>query len=206
MLDTKKGEDEPINPELEDNIFKLAMTCRSTNNYDEYRSAHIELCDILGFHKDSVIMPGSSSKSDLKDGYFLWRVNGSRETATITLKPGTKLYHTSLHKGLTELKPSFRATGSIRNDDKFKLETLSDSMYPTQRVYFFLKNPGKRFATSNAGKFKRGAKDCVYEYTVNSPMKVKIDTEAGGGSYRKAVFIETDTPIPVKDVTEQFKD
>ena len=194
----KKGESEPMNPDLEDKIFKLGLICRSTNDYGEYKSAYDELCDILGFPRDAVCMPGSSSRSALKNGYFLWRINSVREKETLTLKPGTKLYHTSSIKGLTELKPSFRAIAYSDAD--------CDAMYPTQRVYFFLKNPGKRFDTSNAGKFKRGAKDYVYEYIVNSPMKVKIDTEATHGSYRKAVFIETDTPIPVKDVTEEFKD
>lgn len=189
----KKGESEPMDPDLEDKIFKLGLICRSTNDYGEYKSAYDELCDILGFPRDAVFMPGSSSKNDLKNGYFLWRTKGVSEKETLTLKPGTKLYHTSSIKGLTELKPSFRTTAA------------ADTMYPTQRVYFFLKNPGSRFTTNNAKKFKRITGDeYVYEYIVNSPMKVKIDTEALSSSYRKAIFIETDTPIPVKEVTDQF--
>lgn len=202
----QKGVSEPMNPDLEDKIFKLGLICRSTNNYEEYKSAYDELCDILGFHKDSVFVSGCSSIYNLEDGYFVWKVKDLRETATMTLKPGTKLYHTSYHKGLTELKPAFRATGGVYDNDKFDIAMNQDTMYPTKRVYFFLKNPGARYTTDNTGKYKSREDIYVYEYTVDSPMKVKVDTEAGGSSYRKSIFIETDSPIPVKDVTEDFKD
>ena len=81
-------------------------------------------------------------------------------------------------------------------------------MYPSSRVYFFLRNPGSRTSTSNDSQFSIDAEDnetYVYKYTVKKPLRVKIDTEATYGSYRKAVFIETTKPITVEDVTEQFR-
>ena len=192
-----------LDENTEHQLFELAKTCRQTDDYIRYKIARDKLCDMLGFHKDVVFNPGTSSLYAIDHGELTIYVNPRRETSSILLKPGTELYHTSSKGGLTHLKPTFRALGY-----GMRISTCCDSMYPTSRVYFFLRNPGSRLTTSNDYKFSIGLKnntDHVYKYTVKKPLRVKIDTEAESGTYRKAVFIETTEPIPVEDVTDQFR-
>lgn len=196
-----KRSSEKLDPDTENKLIKLFETVRTSTNYREYKEARDQLCEMVGFEKDRIFMPGTSSWNNITDGYLLLRVGSMRENrCKITLKPGTKLYHTTHIKGLSELKPCFRAGG-----DK-KRYTTADSLYPTSRVYFFVNNPGYRTNTDNSGEFKISYDNIyIYEYTVTKTMTVNVDTEASSSSYRKAVFIETEKPIPVKDVTDQFK-
>lgn len=200
----KKDSDNNLDINIKNELFRLMKICRGTKDYTQYKMAHDKLCDMIGFHRDVIFMPGTSALGDLNGDYLLIRVNSVRETSSILLKPGTELYYTSSKRGLTHLKPTFKA-----GDDSDKSERYSaDSMYPSSRVYFFLRNPGSRTSTSNDSQFSIDAEDnetYVYKYTVKKPLRVKIDTEATYGSYRKAVFIETIEPIPVEDVTDQFR-
>lgn len=176
-----------------DSLVNDAITLRKTKDFSEYTIAFNRIISTLGFPPHSVIVNCSLSPTALRseDPYFLVRIRPDR-LRSIKLKKGSKLYHTSPVGGLTELKPSFKTLDGV------------DSLYPDQRVYFFIDNPGHRFDTSNTGKFKVVGDDNihVYEYTGDSNITMYEDPESG--TYRKSVYIRTKEPLPVREVTDNF--
>lgn len=93
------------------------------------------------------------------------------------IPPGSKLYHTSKQKNITRLRGTFRSTDGV--------------LYPTMRVYFNMDN----------GISKQGGLDSsliTYEYT-GSVSNAYVDNEIG----RKAVYIETNTSVPVRKVGDK---
>lgn len=91
-----------------------------------------------------------------------------------------KLYHTSETRGLTRLNGRFRSKDGV--------------YYSSKRVYFHKGKPGSRMG----GDAKEN--DYIYEF-IGNPSQAYVDPELGS----TAVFIETDTSVPVKDVTDQFR-
>lgn len=89
------------------------------------------------------------------------------------VEKGSILYHTSDVKNISRLNGTFRAKDGV--------------LYPTKRVYFMVGKPGSRYGIGNGDSN-------VYEYT-GDVSKCYIDSELRGG---KAVYIETETSIPVK--------
>ena len=107
----------------------------------------------------------------------------SKKSANCTSE--TKLYHTSNQRGLTRL------TGKFRGAEGF--------YFSSKRVYFHKNNPGGRI-TSSDSNYTAKPGEYVYQYTGNASSAF-VDPEIGGS----AVFIETDTSVPVKDVTSEFQ-
>lgn len=174
-----------------DALVQDGIALRKTTKFSDYKPIFERILSKLDFKPGSIIMPGSLDLTALEseDTYFLVRVKTDRNR-TIKMKKGMKLYHTSPASGLTQLKPSFKT-----NDG-------ADSLYPEPRVYFFIDNPGNRIFTSNTGKFKSDGECHVYEYTGSSNITLYEDPESG--TYRKAVYIKTTEPLPVREVTDQF--
>lgn len=172
-------------------LVQAGITLRTTKSYDEYSQTYNNMLKTLGFSTNSIILPGSLDKSSLKSSnpYFLVRVR-KQSDRIIKVHKGMKLYHTTEVPGLTELNPSFRTPSG------------ADSLYPNNRVYFFIDNPGGRTITANTGKFKLSDTEHVYQYT--GSMNVTLHEDSESSTYRKAVYIITDSPLPVKEVTERF--
>lgn len=101
----------------------------------------------------------------------------------LNFKSTDRLFHTSNRTGLTQLQPTFRSVSDG------EVETL----YPSMRVYFSLNGPINR---TGLEWNKQGR---VYEYTGNKNVVIKQDTELG----KPGCFIETTSPVPIKDVTEE---
>lgn len=205
LVDTKKDKD-LLTPEVQKKIQDLIYTCRTTDDYEEYTKSRRELCMLTGVSSKKIIRSGSADAPRADNGYFYVATHNKKEQKkSASLPPGTKLYHTSSVPNLTELKPTFRAGSLTPKKYKNGLDSRyfsADSMYPSKRVYFFIDNPGSRTTTSNEGKYVAKEGEYVYQYT-GSLANVKYDTEGGNG---KSVYIETDKPVPVKDVTSQFKE
>lgn len=187
-----RGSDVPFEHLEEFNsLVQAGITLRTTKSYAEYSQTYNNMLKTLGFSTNSIILPGSLDKSSLKgnDPYFLVRVR-KQSDRIIKVRKGMKLYHTTGVSGLTALNPSFRTPSG------------ADSLYPNNRVYFFIDNPGNRALTANTGKFKLSDNEHVYQYT--GSMNVTLHEDSESSTYRKAVYIITDSPLPVKEVTEQF--
>ena len=146
--------------------------CRTTDDYNEYKQHRKELCRLLKRPVDSVI---SMTLQYGKQKQF--NASTLTDDKPANLPPGTILYHTTNMPNLTRLRGTFRAKDG--------------TLYPTMRVYFYAGKPGSRL-----GGFGPSASDkYVYQYT-GDVSKAKIDQELKGG----AVYIETNTSLPVKQV------
>lgn len=197
---TRDEDEKQLPDKVKEKIKDLIYVCRTTDDYKEYRKSFNTLCELTGLSSRKIIASGSSSSYTADNGYIYLYNNKNKESRkSFTLPQGTKLYHTSNIPNLTELKPTFRA-GKI-NSSVIDKKRNQDSLYPTKRVYFFIDNPGSRTTTNNEQKYIARDGEYVYQYT--GPLaNIKYDTEGGN---KKSVFIETDKPVPVKDVTNQFR-
>lgn len=93
----------------------------------------------------------------------------------VVLDKNVKLYHTSYYGGITELQPKWTTPGGV--------------LFETPRVYFHVTNPLTRFGTQ--------VKSNNHVYVpVKLPSKGYVDKEMA----RTAIFVETETPIPVKEI------
>ena len=152
---------------------------RRTEDYREYKDAFKNMARLLGNPNACTIKIMANSGG--------CKINGecfnSKQSAGCS--SSDKLYHTSNQKGITRLN------GKFRGHEGF--------YFSSKRVYFHKNNPGSINTSSSTDYI---AKDGEYVYQfMGNPSSAFVDPEIKGS----AVFIETDTSIPVKDVTDQFK-
>lgn len=107
-----------------------------------------------------------------------------REGKTISFNKSDRLFHTSSIKGMTHLKPAFKSE-------------RDGILYPSNRIYFCLNAP---IQPSGVLWDKKGA---VYEY-IPSDTNITLYRDAEFSGDRRACFLKTDTPLPVKDVTNDI--
>lgn len=152
---------------------------RRTEDYREYKDAFKNMARLLGNPNACTIkIMANSGRGKINGECF-----NSKQSAGCS--SSDKLYHTSNQKGITRLN------GKFRGHEGF--------YFSSKRVYFHKNNPGSINASSNSDYI---AKDGEYVYQfMGNPSSAFVDPEIKGS----AVFIETDTSIPVKDVTDQFK-
>ena len=152
---------------------------RRTEDYREYKDAFKNMARLLGNPNACTIKIMANSGGGKINGECF----NSKHSAGCS--SSDKLYHTSNQKGITRLN------GKFRGHEGF--------YFSSKRVYFHKNNPGSINASSNSDYI---AKDGEYVYQfMGNPSSAFVDPEIKGS----AVFIETDTSIPVKDVTDQFK-
>lgn len=108
---------------------------------------------------------------DIQDNNKI-NVDFKKDGVPANVEKGSVLYHTSDTKNITRLNGTFRAKDGV--------------LYPTKRVYFMVGKPGSRYGLG-------GGDSNVYEYT-GDVSKCYVDSELHGN----AVYIETETSIPVK--------
>ena len=152
---------------------------RRTEDYREYKDAFKNMARLLGNPNACTIkIMANSGRGKINGECF-----NSKQSAGCS--SSDKLYHTSNQKGITRLN------GKFRGHEGF--------YFSSKRVYFHKNNPGNINTSSNSDYI---AKDGEYVYQfMGNPSSAFVDPEIKGS----AVFIETDTSIPVKDVTDQFK-
>ena len=152
---------------------------RRTEDYREYKDAFKNMARLLGNPNACTIKIMANSGGGKINGECF----NSKQSAGCS--SSDKLYHTSNQKGITRLN------GKFRGHEGF--------YFSSKRVYFHKNNPGSINTSSNTDYI---AKDGEYVYQfMGNPSSAFVDPEIKGS----AVFIETDTSIPVKDVTDQFK-
>lgn len=152
---------------------------RRTEDYREYKDAFKNMARLLGNPNACTIKIMANSGGG--------KINGEcfNNKQSAGCGSSDKLYHTSNQKGITRLN------GKFRGHEGF--------YFSSKRVYFHKNNPGSINTSSNSDYI---AKDGEYVYQfMGNPSSAFVDPEIKGS----AVFIETDTSIPVKDVTDQFK-
>ena len=101
------------------------------------------------------------------------------------MPPDTKLYHQSVVGGIKELIPRWKLRGKSQNG------YLCDK----PRIYLTMSKKLPKISTDN----KLSDKMHVYE-VLTTPDKVFVDPLLPD-VFQKAVYVETDKPIPVKEIT-----
>src|SRR5699024_461543 len=124
----------------------------------------------------------SKGKEDDKNNLY---VEYTENTRPITLPADTKLYHQSVVGGIKELIPRWKLRGKSQNG------YLCDK----PRIYLTMSKKLPKISTDN----KLSDKMHIYE-VLTTPDKVFVDPLLPD-VFQKAVYVETDKPIPVKEIT-----
>lgn len=155
-----------------------------TEDYKAYKKAFNTLCKFCHIVPDGTIITKyelSKGKGDNENNLYVEYTDNNRP---ITLPEGTKLYHQSVVGNIKNLIPKWKLRGKNSNG------YLCDK----PRVYLTMSKSLPKISTDN----KLFDKMHTYE-VLNTPTKVFVDPLLPD-VFQKAVYVETDTPIPVKEI------
>ena len=164
-------------------VFSVLKT--EKDDYDRYKKAFNKLCKFCNIVPNGTIITKyelSKGKEDDKNNLY---VEYTENTRPITLPADTKLYHQSVVGGIKELIPRWKLRG--KNENGY----LCDK----PRIYLTMSKKLPKISTDN----KLSDKMHIYE-VLNTPDKVFVDPLLPD-VFQKAVYVETDKPIPVKEIT-----
>lgn len=164
-------------------VFSVLKT--EKDDYDRYKKAFNKLCKFCNIVPNGTIITKyelSKGKEDDKNNLY---VEYTENTRPITLPADTKLYHQSVVGGIKELIPRWKLRGKSENG------YLCDK----PRIYLTMSKKLPKISTDN----KLSDKMHIYE-VLNTPDKVFVDPLLPD-VFQKAVYVETDKPIPVKEIT-----
>ena len=168
----------------------------SGKEYTEYKKAYKFFCNFFGIPTDGTIIEWIEFGDDKVDkGQKKISIRYSRGLAKVRVPEGMLLYHTSPAHGITELIPAFKS------------KTKGKFFYPQKRIYFTVQkkiNPFKYGMGTN--KFISTSTAKLYKYTPAKEITtVYIDPTYAMFSER-SVYVDTDTPIKIIDITNAKKD
>jgi hypothetical protein len=174
---------------------------RDTGNYSAYKKAFKFMCNFFGLPTDGVVIEWFTFDNDKEDKHQKkLSIRYSRGLAKVRVPDGMLLYHASPAKGIDKLIPAFKS------------KTAGKFMYPNNRVFFTVQkkiNPFK-FGLGKHKYLPIKDKDVeLYYYTPSKPITtVYIDPTYSlkGEANLRSVYVETDSPIPVIDITHAKKD
>lgn len=174
-----------------DNLFQHIGYAKDFNIYNKYR---LLLCKLFDLPTNHVIGTEGFYSGNLGQ----LRLKEEEDSSGTPLKPNDVLYHTSKHKGITELQPSFisRKTKSIRRMPGQNLLSI-EALYTTPRVYVGLNTPVTRLGGNGIGSISDDTR--IYKI-IGFKGSVKEDKEL----YGAARYIETKSPVKVVDVTGEY--
>ena len=175
--------------DVRDNLFKLFDQILTEQNYERYKDLFNNIRGIFGYGNDHSCIIEMIAKRDMMihKGDLGFRIK--TESETFPRNNNVSLYHTTTRSGLTELEPTFKS---------------DNALFPVKRVYFGYNAPVSRYGgTPETPEDIKSSGVRVYMLDQEIPGEIWKDTELRGPS-SKACFINTDTPLRVKDVTEQF--
>ena len=155
-------------------------------NYSTYKRSFAAICKFFGLPTNTIIIENITFSKDRQDReQDIVSVGYSKGLVKVTIPEGIRLIHVT-PVDVDELKPSFRS------------KVVGKYLYPTKRVYFTCI---KVIEDNKAGL--EGKKS--NKYTPKTPITTAyIDPACSEFSYN-AVYVETDTPIPVEKFST-FKD
>lgn len=171
-----------LSDEEYEKVNSLITTMKKTNDFSEYSKAFAKFCYFCHIVPRGVIL----KKYDLKKGKESNRhqlyVEYSYNTKKITLPEDTILYHMSSVDGIKALNPVFRG------------KSVKGFMYDKPRVYFTIRKNMPRFLAD----YKMNEK--LHMYICEAPIKQVYVDPLVWSSIQGAVYVETNTPIPVKQI------
>lgn len=168
----------------------ISVLKSETEDYAKYKRAFNSLCKAAHIVPDGTIITKYNLTKSKEEDKNTLEVSYSYNTTPITLPPGTKLYHSTVVKGIKNLIPRWKLRG--KNEGGY----LCDK----PRVYLTMSKSLPRISTDNK------ITDKLYTYeVVNTPTKVFVDPLIPD-TFQKAVYVETTSPIAVKEVESEGLD
>lgn len=159
----------------------------TSEDYDEYSKAFNRFCYFCHIVPRGVILVKYELKKGNKPDCNSLYVKYTYNTKRMTLPEGTALYHMSKVAGITELKPFFRG------------KAAKGYKYDKPRIYLTIrKNMPKIMADYKAG-------EKMHMYLVKEPIKNVFVDPMLWGYASGAVYIETNRPIKVEEITDKKK-
>ena len=167
----------------------LIMTMRECEGYEEYSKAFNRFCRYCHVLPRGVIIRRYDLKRGKEDRNSLY-VEYTYNTKKMTLPEGTILYHMSSVPDITELKPFFRGKSG------------RGYLYDKPRIYFTIRKNMPKFLADYRGK-RRNEK--LHMYICKEPIKNVYVDPLVWSSIQGAVYIETNKPVKVEELTENSK-
>ena len=159
----------------------------TTEDYEEYSKAFNRFCYFCHIVPRGVILVKYELKRSPKRDKNSLYVKYTYNTKRMTLPEGTALYHMSKVAGITELKPFFRG------------KAAKGYKYDKPRIYLTIrKNMPKIMADYKAG-------EKMHMYLVKEPIKDVFVDPMLWGYVSGAVYVETNKPIKVEEITDKNK-
>lgn len=156
-------------------------------DYTDYKKAFDKFCKYCHIvPRGTIIYSHELAKGKEPDHNFL-SVTYAYNTKKIDIPEGTVLYHMTKVEGIKELKPFFRGKEARR------------FLYDKPRIYLTLnKNMFKMFADYKPT-------DKMIKYVVTQPIKNAYVDPLVPDILHKAIYVETNKPIPVMPLDEYAK-
>lgn len=163
-----------------------AVLTGDNTNYSSYKRSFKAICKFMGIPDHMVIIENMTFTKDKQDKEQ-WEVSikYSKGLAKVIIPDGVRLTHVSPVEGIKELIPSFRS------------KTKGKYMYPTKRVFFTVTRDIK---PTQAGL--EGQK--TSRYTPKQDIKSAYIDPTYSDFSSGAVYVETDTPIPVETLEKKL--
>lgn len=161
------------------------MITKEDANYAEYKRAFNFFCNFMGLPKNGIIIENIKFVKDSKEkDQDIIALRYSKGIAKVKIPEGFNLIHASPAKDISALNPTFRS------------KVKGKYMYPTKRVYFTIMKDIK----AN----KAGIHTQVYKYTPKGKFTYAYIDPACTDFSMRAVFINTDKPIPVENFEKKM--
>lgn len=175
------------------------IICDPNVKYGDYKRAYSFFCNFFGIPNKGTIIEWFSFDSDKTDKVQKKiSIRYSRGLAKVNIPDGMILYHSSPAKGISKLIPSFKS------------KTQGKFFYPSNRVFFTVQKDINPFKFGLGKNKYIPIKDVkLFRYTPKKEIReVYIDPTYSlrGEINLRSVYIETDQPIPVIDITSAKRD
>jgi len=196
-----------IKNEIQDrNIHEMYnKMCDQDTKYTEYKKCYKFFCKLAGIPEKGTIIEWVTFEkiknrgADRSMDKDFVNIKYSKGLHVINIPEGMILYHSSPAKGIDKLIPSFKS------------KTQGKYFYPSNRVFFTVQkdiNPYK-FGLGKGKIINTGATTKLYKYTPKKKyQEVFMDPTYSlkGEIGLRSVYVETNSPIPVIDITNKKSD
>ena len=174
--------------------------CSDDIKYSEYKKCYKYFCTLAGIPDKGTIIEWITFGKDKTDkDQDVVNIKYSKGLHIINIPEGMILYHSSPAKGIKELIPTFKS------------KTKGKYFYPSNRVFFTIQkdiNPYK-FGLGKGKIINTGSTTKLWKYTPKKRyQEVYMDPTYSlkGEIGLRSVYVETDKPIPVIDITNMQSD
>ena len=175
------------------NLTEALKILKTSEDYNEYKKAFDKICRYCHIVPRGTILCKlnfTKGKDENKNSIY---VEYSYNTKKVDIPADLDLYHNSKVEGIKELKPFFRGKPFSRNGKS------GQYFYDKPRIYFTVNKNLPKFLSDN--KFT----DKLHKYVCKSKIKQGYVDPLVWAGVQGALYVETNKPIPVDEVTPGSK-